>query len=123
MLNGISKVSEAVLTSFCYFFLYSALLQLFPPFCLPAHFSLVCSLVSDSLLLVPCTVFLISVLVLFVVLLNISCFFSICNSSIFICASVVFSRLGIIFTIVTLNSFSSRLLISCSFVGSHGFLP
>ena len=45
-------------------------------------------------------------------LLNISCNFS-----------ILFPRLWIIFTIITLNSFSGRLPISSSFIWSGGFLP
>ena len=37
--------------------------------------------------------------------------------------SIVFPRFWIIFTIITLTSFSGRLPISCSFVWSRGFLP
>ena len=44
--------------------------------------------------------------------LNISCIFY-----------ILFPRFGIIFTIITLNSFSGRLRISSSFVWSGGFLP
>ena len=44
-------------------------------------------------------------------LLNVSCIFS-----------ILFLRLWIIFTIITLNSFSGRLPISSSFVWSGGFL-
>ena len=45
-------------------------------------------------------------------LLNVSCIFS-----------ILFPRFWIIFTIITLNSFSGRLPISSSFVRSGGFLP
>ena len=45
-------------------------------------------------------------------LLNVSCIFS-----------ILFSRFWIIFTIIILNSFSSRLAIFSSFVWSGGFLP
>ena len=45
-------------------------------------------------------------------LLNVSCIFS-----------ILFPRFWIIFTVITLNSFSSRLPISSSFVWSCGFLP
>ena len=45
-------------------------------------------------------------------LLNISCIFF-----------ILFPRFYIIFTIITLNSFLGRLLISSSFVWSGGFLP
>ena len=49
-------------------------------------------------------------------LLNISCIFS-------IHASIVFPRLWIIFTIITLNYFSGRLPISSSFIWFCRFLP
>ena len=45
-------------------------------------------------------------------LLNVSCIFS-----------ILFPRFWIIFTIITLNSFSGRLHISSSFVWSDGILP
>ena len=45
-------------------------------------------------------------------LLNVSCIFS-----------ILFPRFWIIFTIISLNSFSDRLPISSSFVWSGGFLP
>ena len=48
--------------------------------------------------------------------LNISCIFS-------IHASILFLRFWIIFTIITLNSFSGRLPISSSFIWSYRFLP
>ena len=37
--------------------------------------------------------------------------------------SIIFPRFWIIFTVITLNSFSDRLSISSSFVSSGGFLP
>ena len=75
--------------------------------------SLVHSSVSVILLLIPSSVFFISVIVLFTSvcfffsysrssLLNISCNFS-------ICASILFPRTWIIFSIITLNSFSCLL--------------
>ena len=66
--------------------------------------------------------FLISLIVLFIIvcllfssyrsLFNVSCIFS-----------ILLPRFWIIFTIITLNSFSGRLSISSSFVWSGGFLP
>ena len=47
---------------------------------------------------------------------KISCTFS-------ICASIPFPRFWIIFTVITLNSFSGKLPISSSFIWSCGFLP
>ena len=49
-------------------------------------------------------------------LLNIFCTFS-------SRASILFLRFWIIFTVITLNSFSGRLLISSSFIWSYRFLP
>jgi len=76
---------------------------------------------SASLLLIPSRVFLISVIVLFV---SVCLFF---NSSrpllIDYCIfSTLFSRFLIIFTIIILNSFSGRLLISSSFIWTSVFL-
>ena len=58
-------------------------------------------------------------------MLNISYIFSILVSSLFICNSILFSQFWIIFTITILDSFSGRLLISCSFVlfGGHYHIP
>ena len=77
---------------------------------------------SVILLLIPSRVFLISFIVLFIIdcflfsasrsLLNVSCILS-----------ILFPRFWVIFTIITLNSFSGRLPVSSSFVWSHGFLP
>ena len=49
-------------------------------------------------------------------LLNISCIFS-------ICASILFPRYQVIFTIISLNSFSGRLSISSLFSQSCRFVP
>ena len=62
----------------------------------------------------------------FIVLFIIVCF--LCSSSRFLlnvsCIfSILFPRFWIIFTIITLNSFSGTLPISCSFVWSCGVLP
>ena len=79
------------------------------------HFS-----ASVILLLIPSREFLISFIVLFIIycllfsscrsLLNVSCIFS-----------FLFPRLRILFTIITLNSFSGRLPISSSFFALVGF--
>ena len=81
---------------------------------------------SFILLLIPSSVFFISVTILFIgvhlffsfprSLLNISCILS-------MCAYILFLRSWIIFTTITLNSFSGRLPISSSFIWSCGFLP
>ena len=80
--------------------------------------SLIHSSASVILLLIPSSVFFISIIVLFISvhlffnssrsLLNISCIFS-------IFASILFPRSWIIFIIIILNSFSGRLPISTSF--------
>jgi len=49
-------------------------------------------------------------------LLNFSCMLSILVSGLFICNSILFSRFGVIFTIIILNSFSGRLPVASSFV-------
>ena len=66
--------------------------------------------------------FLISFIVLFIILyLLISSSRSLLNISYIF--SILFPRFWIIFTIITLNSFSGRLPISSSFVWSREFLP
>ena len=55
-------------------------------------------------------------------LLSMSCIFSVLVSRLFIYNSILFSRFWIIFTIIILNSFSSRLSISSSFVWFGGHL-
>ena len=55
-------------------------------------------------------------------LLNIFYILSILVSSLFICNSILFSRFWIICTIIILNSFSGRLLLSSSFVWFGGHL-
>ena len=55
-------------------------------------------------------------------LLNMSWIFSVLVSSLFICNSILFSKFGIIFTIIVLNSFSGGLPISSSFVWFGGHL-
>ena len=88
--NVIAEVSETVTFGFI-LFLYSALLQLFPPFCLPAHYVFFC---LGILLLILSSVCFISVIVLLIpdclffssrrtrmFLLNISYIFPICAST------------------------------------------
>ena len=55
-------------------------------------------------------------------LLNNSCIFSILVSSLFILNSILFARFWIIYTIIILNSFSGRLLISFCFIWFGGHL-
>ena len=83
--------------------------------------SLIRSSASDTLLLIPSRVFLISVIVLFV---SVCLFFNysrslLTDSGIF---SILFSRFLIIFTIIILNSFSGSLPISSSFIWTSVFL-
>ena len=115
--NVIPEVSETVLSSFhslfCCVVVISTILS---------SRSLIHSSASVILLLIPSTEFLISHLVLLIIgcslfsssssLLNVSCIFS-----------TLFPRFWIIFTIITLNSFSGRLPISSSFVWSGWFFP
>ena len=128
--NIVPEVSEVVLISFNSFFLFSSLLQLFPPFYLSPHLSYL--LLQLFYCWFPSRVFLISVIALFIIdwiffissrsLLNISYIFSILVSRLFICNSILFSRFWIIFTIIILNSFSGRLPISSSLVWFGGHL-
>ena len=83
--------------------------------------------------LFPSSVFLISVIVLFITdrlffqsymsLLNIYCIFLIHASALFIYAYIVYQRFWINFPIITLNTFSCRLPTFSSFVCLCGFLP
>ena len=109
--------------------LSSFLFTLFSLFCSMAVIStilssrsLICSSASVILLLIPSSVFFISLTVLF------NCLFfstsrSLLNTSymVLICATILFLRSWIIFTIITLNSFSGRLCISTSLVILLGF--
>ena len=86
-----------------------------------------------TLLLFPFSVYVISVIALFIVdcsffnsstsLSNISWIFLIYASNLFIYASILFSRFWIIFTIIIMDSFSGRLLFSSLLAWSGGFLP
>ena len=118
--------------------LFSFLFILYSVFCsevvissILSSSSLIQSSSSVSLLLIPSSVFFISVIVLLIThnehidffvlqfsgsLLNISCIF-------LACASLLFLTAWIIFTIITLNSFSGRVPFSSSFIWSYGFLP
>ena len=112
---------------------FSILFILFSLFCSSAVIytilsssSLICSSASVILLLIPSSVFFISVIVLFI---SVCLFFSSSRSLLHISyifsihASILFPRCWIIFTIITLNSFSGRLPISSSFIWSCRFLP
>ena len=112
--NVVPEVSETVLNSFfSFFFLYSAPQQLFPLFYLPAHLSII-------LLLIPSSVFFISFIVLFI---SVCLFFGSSRSvkhflyPLSPCLHSFFfqERSWMIFTIITLNSFSGRLPVSSSF--------
>ena len=90
-----------------------------------SYSSLICSSASGILLLIPCRVFLISVIVLFISV----CFFFISSRSLLnvLLDSYTFSilplRLWIIFTIIILNCFPGSLPISSSFIWPCKFLP
>ena len=94
--------------------------------------SLILSSVSVTLLLFLSTVFLISVIALFITnwlffissvsLANIMCIFSVYVSNLFICIFILLSRFWTIFTIIILNYFPGRLPITSSFVLFGGFL-
>ena len=128
VLNIVPEVSETVLISFYSFFWSGSVIS-----SLPSFRSLIYCSASVILLMVPCNVFLISFIMLFIAdclffnssssLLGVSYIFSIRVSSLFICASILFPIFWITVTIITLNSFSGRWLISSSFVSSFGFLP
>ena len=109
---------------FILFFQYSTMLQLFSTLNLPAYLSV--------LILIPVAYFLnfISVSMMFIVdflffissrFLNVSCIFSIHASILYICASILFTRFWVIFTVITLNYFSGRFPIFSSSVLSGGF--
>ena len=88
--------------------------------------SLIHSSASSGLLLIPSSVFFVSVIMLLMVdslffissmlLLNVSCIFSIHASILFICASILFLKFWVICTVITMNSFSGRLPIFSLFV-------
>ena len=83
--------------------------------------SLIHSSASDVLLLIPSRVFLVSVIVLFVsVCLSFNSSRSLLVDSYIL--SILFSRVLIIFTIITLNYFSGSLPISSSFICTSVFL-
>ena len=107
--------------------LSSVLLILFTLFCssevistILSSSSLICSSVSEILLLIPSTVFSVSVIVLFVSV----CLFFNSSRSLLIDSciySILFSRFWVIFIII-LNSFSGSLPISYSFIWTSSFL-
>ena len=116
--NVVPEVSETVLNSFHSSFFILLCSSYFHYFIFQVTYPFFASVI---LLLIPSREFLISFIVLFIIvcllfsssrsLLNVSCIFS-----------ILFPRFWIIFTIITLNSFSGRLPISSSFVWSGGFL-
>ena len=114
----LSQRSQIVLSSFHSFFFILLCISYF-------HYFTSRSLTHSSasvILLIPSREFLFSFIVLFIIvylvfsssrsLLNVPCIFS-----------ILFPRFWIIFTIITLNSFSGSLPISSSFVWPGGFLP
>ena len=119
MFNVVPEISETVLNSFHSFFFILLCSSYFHYFIFQVTYS---SCASVILLLIPSIEFLISFIVLFIIVcllfssswsfLNVSCIFF-----------ILFPRFWIIFTVITLNSFSGRLPISYSFVWSGGFLP
>ena len=113
------------------FILYSVLCSAVVISSILSSSSLIHSSGSVILLLIPSSVFFISVIVLLIThnehidffvlqfsgsLLNISCIF-------LTCAFLLFLTACIIFTIITLNSFSHRVPFSSSFIWSYGSLP
>jgi len=108
--------------------LCSVLFILFTLFCSSKVFftilsssSLIHSYASDTVLLIPSRVFVISVIVLFVS----ACVFFNSSRSLLIDSciySILFSRFLIIFTIIILNYFSGHLPISSSFIWTSVFL-
>ena len=119
----VSEVSEIVFNSIHSFFFILLLGSYFHYFVFQLNYSFFCLSYS---VIDPSRVFFISVIVLFISiclffsssrsLFNISCIFS-------VHASILFLRFWIIFTIITLNSFSGRLSISSSLIWSCRFLP
>ena len=105
----VPEVSEIVFNSFSFFFFVLLLTDISTVL---SSSSLIHSSASVILLWIPSSVFFISVIVVFIsVCLFFSSFRSLLNISyIFsIRASILFPRFWIIFTIITLNSFSGRL--------------
>ena len=89
-------------------FLYSVLWQWFPPFFLPGHFSILLPLI---MLLIPSSILFIPVCM----------FFSSSKCLVTFLPSARSLRSCIIYTIITLNSFSGRLPISTLFSCFSGF--
>ena len=106
----------------CFHYFHHSMFQLtYPVFCLndSAAVSLKCIFYFNYCVVIAyCLIFVSSRS-----LLNTFCIFSTHTSVLFIYASILFLRFWIIFTIITLNSFSGRLPISSLFVWSWGFLP
>ena len=117
--NVVPEFSKTVLNSFHSFFFILFCGSYFHYFIFQVTYPFS---VSVILLLVPSRGFFFSFIVLFIIvcllfsssrsLLNVSYIFS-----------ILFPRFRIIFTIITLNSFSGRLPFSSSFVWYGGFLP
>ena len=104
-----------------FFFLYSCLWYLFPLFYIPGHLCQRFLWLSYSAI-DSCRQFLISFIMLFIIVFLLFIFSRSLLSVSFI-FSILFPRFWIIFTIITLNSFSGRLPISSSFVWAGGFSP
>ena len=108
--SGLSAVLFILFTLFCSSEGISIILS---------SISLIHSSASDSLLLIPSRVFLISVIVLFVYVCLVFNSSLLIDSCIF---SILFSRFLITFTIIILNHFSGSLPISSSFIWNSVFL-
>ena len=115
--NVVPEVSETVLSSFHYFFFILLCSSYFHSFILR---SLICFSASVILLLIPSREYLISFILLFIIV----CFLFSSSKSLLNVSSIypiLFPRFWIIFTLITLNSFSGRLPISSSLVCLVGF--
>ena len=115
MLDVVPEVSLTVLISFYSFFCSSSVISITLSSSL-----LIQSSASVILLLIPSREFLISFIVLFII---VCLFFSSSRSllNVSYIFSILFPRLWIIFTIITLNSFSGRLPIPLPLFGLVGF--
>ena len=122
--KGWTRLNDFHFTFFimlCFSYFHHSVFQLtYPSFCF-----------CYTLLLFPSSVYLISVITLFIIdcsffnsstsLSNISCTFLIYASNLFIYVSILFSRFWIIFTIIIMNYFSGRLLFPRCLLDLVGF--
>ena len=132
--NIVPEVSKLVLISFysfffsllCFIYFHHYIFHLTYPFFYLSNSTLASH--QSVFNLSHCTVhYWLTLLYFFKVLVKHFLIFSIHVSSLFICNSILFSRFWIIFTIIILNSFPGRLLISfspsLSFFSLVGFYP